>query len=97
MDNLKKLTAEQIEENIKSVEIWSLKDEKLYREFKFSTFIQAFSFMTSVAIQAEKLNHHPEWFNVYNTVRVYLTTHEAGGITDKDFKLAQLINEIYQV
>ena len=62
--------------------------------FVFSNFIEAFSFMTRAALHAEKQNHHPEWFNVYKTVQVDLTTHEAGGITERDFKLAKTMDEL---
>jgi 4a-hydroxytetrahydrobiopterin dehydratase len=73
--------------------LWSIKDEKLFREFKFSNFISAFGFMTQVAMLAERANHHPEWFNVYNTVAISKTTHEAGGISKRDFELAQEISK----
>ena len=63
------------------------------KRFQFPDFTQAFAFMTRVALQAEKMNHHPEWTNVYRTVEVILSTHDAGGITDKDIKLAQKMNE----
>lgn len=68
---------------------WTIKDDKLYKEFIFKNFIQAFAFMTQVAIIAERDKHHPEWFNVYKTVSVYLTSHDVGGITDRDFLLAK--------
>ncbi len=74
--------------------LWSIKDNKLFREFKFSNFISAFGFMTQVAMLAERANHHPEWFNVYNTVAISLTTHEAGGISKRDFELAQEISKL---
>ena len=64
------------------------------REFKFKNFAQAFGFMTSVALVAEKLNHHPDWSNSYNTVTIRLTSHDAGAVTDKDFELARRINNI---
>lgn len=73
---------------------WELKNGKLHREFLFADFVSAFGFMTEVAIRAEALNHHPEWFNVYRRVVVDLTTHEASGITGRDFKLAKLMDEI---
>ena len=72
---------------------WSLVDGKLNKTFSFSDFITAFSFMNRCALVAEKMNHHPEWFNVYGTVRVDLTTHDAGGITDLDFALARVMEE----
>ena len=68
---------------------WELKDGKLYKMFTFKSFIRAFGWMTQIAIWAEKLKHHPEWFNVYNKVEVNLTTHDADGISELDFKLAK--------
>lgn len=67
---------------------WTLEDGKLAKTFKFKSFIRAFGWMSQMAIWAEKLNHHPEWFNVYNRVDVKLTTHDVDGISDLDFKLA---------
>ncbi len=67
---------------------WVIESEKLSKTFIFNNFIEAFGFMSKVALYAEKVNHHPEWFNVYKTVRVQLTTHEVGGISEKDFDLA---------
>ena len=57
--------------------------------FKFKDFIEAFSFMTNIAMIAEKMNHHPEWYNVYNRVDITLTTHDSGGVTEKDISLAK--------
>ena len=74
--------------------LWSIKDEKLFREFKFSNFISAFGFMTQVAMLAERANHHPEWSNVYNKVSLSLTTHEAGGLSRRDFELALEIAQL---
>lgn len=68
---------------------WKIVDGKLHREFQFADFIAAFGFMSQVALAAEAMNHHPEWFNVYNRVVVDLTTHDAAGITARDFKLAK--------
>ena len=73
---------------------WQIKNDKLYKAFVFKNFTTAFAFMNSVAIYAEQQNHHPEWFNVYNKVNIALTTHEAGGISQKDFDLARLIETI---
>lgn len=73
---------------------WQLEDDKLTKTFTFSNFITAFGFMTQAAIVAEKNNHHPEWFNVYNTVKVQLTTHDAGGISAKDFDLARRMEKL---
>ena len=68
---------------------WNIVDNKLSKTFKFKSFIRAFGWMSQIAIWAEKLNHHPEWFNVYNKVVVQLTTHDVGGISELDFKLAE--------
>lgn len=68
---------------------WTREGDKITREYRFADFVTAFSFMTGVALVAEKLDHHPEWFNVYNKVRVHLTTHDAGGLSAHDFELAR--------
>lgn len=82
-------------ENQNRQHMWKEKDNKLTREFKFDNFVQAFAFMTKVAITAEKMDHHPNWSNVYNTVNIELTTHDAGNtITDKDRKLANAIDKL---
>ena len=69
-------------------QLWHINDGKLAKNFKFKSFIRAFGWMSQIAIWAEKLNHHPEWFNVYNKVEVQLTTHDVGGLSELDFKLA---------
>ncbi len=75
--------------------MWIEKDNKLVAEFQFKDFIEAFSFMTKVAILAEKQNHHPEWSNVWNKVTIQLSTHDAGNIvTEKDHRLAKAISTI---
>jgi len=71
---------------------WTIKDGKLFRKFVFSDFASAFAWMTQMAIWAEKQDHHPEWFNVYDKVEVYLTTHDADGISQRDFRLAEKMN-----
>ena len=73
---------------------WRIEAGKLRRDLVFSDFAAAFGFMTRVAILAEKADHHPEWFNVYNRVRIELTTHDAGGISERDFALAAQIDAI---
>jgi 4a-hydroxytetrahydrobiopterin dehydratase len=90
-----KLSGSEIESAISSLEAWSIKDSKLHRSFKFKNFVGAFTFMTEVALHAEKMDHHPEWFNVYDTVTIDLMTHDVKGISDQDIKLANLINSIY--
>ena len=67
---------------------WSIREDKLFKSFVFGDFIEAMGFMTCCALHAEKMNHHPEWCNVYKTVDVHLTTHSSGGITQLDFDLA---------
>jgi len=71
-----------------SLDGWTGGDDFITKVFRFEDFAQAFGFMTQIAIIAEKMNHHPEWFNVYNRVDVTLTTHDAGGVTEKDVALA---------
>lgn len=87
-------TLPEIEENMKHLKNWELRDASIHKSFKFRDFVSAFGFMTQVALQAEKLNHHPEWKNVYNTVSITLNTHDAGGLTELDFTLAKLIDKI---
>jgi 4a-hydroxytetrahydrobiopterin dehydratase len=76
--------------------MWIEKDNQLQKEFEFKTFVRAFTFMTRIAFVAEKMNHHPDWRNVYNKVSISLNTHDAGNVvTEKDRKLAKAIDEIY--
>ena len=89
-----KLSESSIEEKLKNLPGWSVKNDKLYKEFQFNDFNQAFGFMTRAAMEIEKMNHHPEWFNVYNRILVELTTHDAGGITDNDVNLARILNSL---
>jgi len=91
---LVKATDRKIQEFINLYNSWSVKNNKLHREYTFNNFVQAFGFMTEVALISESTNHHPEWFNVYKKVIVDLTTHEAGGITERDFSLAEKMEEI---
>ena len=83
-----------MEARLTECEQWALSEGKLSRTLKFGDFVQAFGFMASVALVAERMNHHPEWSNVYATVRIELTTHDVGGLSDKDFKLAEEIDRI---
>jgi 4a-hydroxytetrahydrobiopterin dehydratase len=73
---------------------WALREGKLCRQFTFADFAEAFGFMAAVAVVAERMNHHPEWRNVYNRVEVDLVTHDAGGITELDFALAERMNQL---
>jgi 4a-hydroxytetrahydrobiopterin dehydratase len=85
-----KLIEEAIREALAALDGWSRSDDgiAIEKRYKFKTFREAFGFMTEGALAAEKFNHHPEWFNVYNRVDVRLTNHDAGGLTELDFKLA---------
>jgi len=89
------LNEEEIQDSMKEIDVsWILKGKFIHREILFKDFIEAFSFMTSVAIIAEKLGHHPNWKNVYNKVNIALNTHDADGLTNKDFQLAKKIDGI---
>ena len=89
-----RLSQADIYEKLKSLPGWSVVNEKLHKEFQFDSFNQAFGFMTRAAMEIEKMNHHPEWFNVYNKITVELTTHDAGGITNNDVSLARTLNSL---
>lgn len=87
-------TPDQVRFFLSECPSWTLLEGKLHREFIFQNFVQAFGFMTQAALVAERANHHPEWFNVYKKVVVDLTTHESGGITEKDFELARAMESL---
>lgn len=91
-----RLEAAEVEARLAQLPGWQLRDGKLCRQFRFADFSEAFAFMTRSALAAEQLNHHPEWFNVYNRVDVALTTHDAAGITELDFRLASAMNRFAQ-
>ena len=93
---LAKLSEEQIRKELANLLGWSIANGKLHKEFTFKSFIEAFGFMTTAALHIEKMNHHPEWFNVYNKVKVDLVTHDAGGITQNDIDLARTLNSLSQ-
>lgn len=88
------LTNKQLNVYLEEHNDWSIVNEKLSKTFKFSNFIQAFGFMTEVAITSEAMDHHPEWSNVYNRVEINLITHNEGGITKLDTELAKKIDTI---
>lgn len=90
----KKLSDTEIQAGLAVRPGWTVVTGKLHRDYKFTNFIQAFGFMTSAALVAERMNHHPEWFNVYGTVTVDLTTHAVGGISQLDFKLAEKMDAL---
>jgi 4a-hydroxytetrahydrobiopterin dehydratase len=89
-----KLEGEELADAIALAAGWTYKDGKLHRVFVFADFVEAFGFMAQVALVAERMNHHPEWCNVYKTVAISLSTHDAGGVTYKDTDLAQAINRL---
>ena len=89
-----KLSEEQIKAELQGLQGWSVVNGKLHKEFAFKSFIEAFGFMTTAALHIEKMNHHPEWFNVYNKLKVDLVTHDAGGITQNDIDLARTLNSL---
>ena len=89
-----RLSESDIKKELEKLVGWNVKNDKLHKEFQFDNFNQAFGFMTRAAMEIEKMNHHPEWFNVYNRITVDLTTHEAGGITNNDVNLAKILNSL---
>ncbi len=90
----RKLDEAEIENGLERSPDWSLVNGKLHRDFKFASFVEAFGFISSVALLAESADHHPEWSNVYNRVAIDLTTHDVGGISEKDFALAFAVGKL---
>ena len=86
------LDAEELEKE--QLDGWIIKNNKLHKVFEFTSFNQAFGFMARASMEIEKMNHHPEWFNVYNKVVIDLTTHDAGGITKNDTNLAKILDSL---
>ena len=91
-----KLSPERISSELASLPEWAVADGKLHREFRFPDFTHAFGFMAAVATIAEKMDHHPDWLNIYNRVIVNLVTHDASGITTLDFQLAAAMERLAQ-
>lgn len=89
-----KLSEPEVRQELENLSGWKIENAKLHKEFQFSTFVEAFGFMTQVAILAEKMDHHPDWSNVYNHVSIDLTTHDLGGISTYDFQLAAQIDNL---
>jgi len=94
MADRRKLTDDEIEQRLRDLPGWELRGGRLHREYRFENFVDAFGFMTSLALVAESMNHHPDWLNVYNRVVVDLSTHDVGGITALDFELAAAANRL---
>ena len=91
---ISKLDDAAVTRELATLDGWSREGDKIFREYQFADFVTAFSFMTGAALAAEKLDHHPEWFNVYRTVRVHLTTHDVGGLSARDFQLARAMDKL---
>ena len=91
---MRKLTAAEITKHMKALPNWELGSDRIRRVFRFKDFVEAFGWMSSIAIVAETMNHHPEWRNVWATVEVELSTHDAGGLTELDMKLASKMDEL---
>jgi len=89
-----KLTAEAISERLQALPDWQLDGNSLHRVLRFRDFVEAFGFMSRVALLAEAMDHHPDWCNVYNRVDIRLTTHDAGGLSERDFRLAARIDAL---
>jgi 4a-hydroxytetrahydrobiopterin dehydratase len=93
---IQKLSSEERTKQVATLNGWQVLADRdaIQRAFKFADFNEAFGFMTRVAIKAQEMDHHPEWFNVYNKVDITLSTHEANGVTERDIKLASFIDSI---
>ncbi|MGJ8665853.1 MAG: 4a-hydroxytetrahydrobiopterin dehydratase [Patiriisocius sp.] len=91
---MSKMTDKEIDEKLAKFEGWDLEEGALHTVFEFENFKEAFSAMTRISFECEKQGHHPEWTNIYNTLEIYLTTHDADGVTEKDFKLAKAIDDL---
>lgn len=91
---LETLSEQELKIGLEGLSGWVIQAGKLHREYKFPDFAHAFGFMATVAVLIEKMNHHPEWFNVYGRVAIDLTTHDAGGITKRDLELASVLEGI---
>ena len=95
--SIQKLASEEVAQRLQAFPQWQLREDKLQREFRFADFVEAFAFMSAVALVAERMDHHPEWRNVYNRVAIALTTHDAGGISERDFDLAAAIDRCCEI
>ncbi len=88
------LDKKEINKRLEDLEGWEFKDDAIHTSFQFENFKEAFSVMVRIAFEAEAQQHHPDWSNVYNELQISLSTHDAGGVTEKDFKLARSIENI---
>ena len=92
----KKLTAQEVDERLSHLRGWTVANGRLHKEITFPDFVQAFGFMSSVALHAEAMNHHPDWSNVYNRVTIDLWTHDLGGLSTFDLELAARIDKLHR-
>ena len=96
-ETYRKLDSDEIELRLSRISNWTLDKDRIKKTFEFKNFGDAFAFMTRMAIEIERMNHHPEWFNVYNKINVELTTHDVGGISHFDFKLAEIMDDFERI
>jgi len=94
LNNCKKLSDNEIEGKLKELRNWQIEKGKLCKSFEFKNFTQAFGFITKIALESEKLDHHPELFNVFNKVKIFLSTHKVNGLSEYDFILAKKIDDL---
>lgn len=92
--NMQKYTSSEVTTAMTSINDWLLIEDRIIKEFQFDDFVEAFGFMSGVALLAERANHHPEWSNVYNRVNIELTSHDVGGLSARDFKMASEIDNL---
>ncbi len=91
---MKKLTEQEINDRLENLDGWEYSENAIHTSFEFENFKEAFTLMTRIAFEAEAQQHHPDWSNVYNQLEIKLATHDAGGVTEKDFKMANAIEGI---
>lgn len=91
---MKPYTEKEVLEKLKDFEGWEFDDNAIHTAFEFENFKETFTIMTRIAFEAERLEHHPDWANVYNKLHITLSTHDAGGVTDKDFEFASVIDQL---
>ncbi|MBH59110.1 MAG: 4a-hydroxytetrahydrobiopterin dehydratase [Thaumarchaeota archaeon] len=96
-ESYKKLDVKEINSELLKLNNWVLDNNRIKKTFEFRDFGDAFAFMTRIAIEIERMNHHPEWFNVYNKINVELTTHDVDGLSMYDFKLAKIMDDFEKI
>lgn len=95
MSNRERLDESAVREQMQQLDGWDLVEGRLHRQLEFEDFVHAFGFMTSVALAAERMDHHPDWSNVYNRVDIHLSSHDVGGLSERDFRLARRIDALF--